>query len=92
MKEVKGYTDYSSIPDEQNGHYLVLKLTSSDGTITTTKTGDGASEIPVSVKDGYCVYRITNASTQKIIVTATNEKGENSITYDLSGLILESAD
>ena len=92
MKEIKGYTDYSTIPDEQDGHYLVLKLTSSDGTITTTKTGDGASGIPVSVTDGYCVYRITNASTQKITVTATNEKGENSITYDLSGLTLESTD
>ena len=74
--------------NEQDGNYLVLELSSPNGGTVQTRVESGTHEEFITVSDGYCIYRLTNSATQKITVKNVTEKGENVVTYDLTGLTL----
>ena len=77
-----------SDPDEQSGHYLVLKLTPLEEAIIKTKV-IGGSKPEVTVNDGFCIYRITDERNQKIQISTTKGEETKTKVYDLKRLILE---
>lgn len=84
---VKEYTQWSTNPSDQKGNYLALKI-DSDGNSTKTKLEGGKGALK-AVTDGFCVYRVTDASKQKVVIESTNEAGgKTERKYDLSGLTL----
>ena len=91
LRYVTGYTEYSGDPAEQSGNYLALDFTATpaDSVITVEVIGGNSEGNPVTVDDGYCVFRIRDRK-QKIKVTSTN--GDNVIerTYGLGSLKLKS--
>ena len=65
-----------------------------DNAVITALLTNGDSDTPVTLDaDGLLITRIVNASTQKLIFTASAAEGyEPTVqTYDLSGLTLEAA-
>ena len=87
LNYIDNYTKFSSKASERKGNYLVLKLSSENGTVITKITGNGASGKDVTVNDGFCVYRVTSTE-QKIEVKATKDDKVVSKTYSLNGLDL----
>lgn len=89
---VEGFTDFSSIPDEQNGYYLVTKYAPvpNDGDVHVFKTDGTVGDKILSRPDLTLVSHITNKNTQKlrVYVEKNGVKGET-IEYDLSDLTLE---
>ena len=90
LRYVTGYTGYSGDPAEQSGNYLALDFaaTPADSVIKVEVIGGNSEGNPVTVDDGYCVFRIRDRK-QKIKVTSTN--GDNVIerTYGLGSLKLK---
>lgn len=85
LKYVENYTGFSKNAAEQSGNYLALDLSASnDGKIMTQLIG-GKGEAK-EVKDGFCVYRITDPKTQKVSVTVSKDNYSDTTEYDLSGL------
>lgn len=88
---VTGYTGFNgSDPTEQEGNYLALKITASEGTTTTVELVGGKTG-PVELdEDMNCVLLVSNKDTQTVKIKSTNDSGavaeEN---YALSGLVLE---
>ncbi len=80
------------------GNFLALKFTDIDTTgLTSLKVGLSPSEGSGLVEllgdpdmDG--VFKITDKTTQKFVIEATNGKNTARIEYDLSGLTLETGD
>lgn len=91
LRYVTGYTGYSGDPAEQSGNYLALDFaaTPAESVIQVEVIGGNSEGNPVTVDDGYCVFRIRDRK-QKIKVTSTN--GDNVITreYGLGSLKLKS--
>ena len=90
LRYVTGYTGYSGNPDLQSGNYLALDFAATpvDSTITVEVIGGDSEGNPVTVDDGYVVFRIKDRK-QKIKVVSTN--GDNVIerTYGLGSLKLK---
>ena len=91
LRYVTGYTGYSGDPDLQSGNYLALDFaaTPADSVITVEVIGGASEGNPITVDDGYCVFRVADRK-QKIKVVSTN--GDNVIerTYGLGSLKLKS--
>lgn len=89
---VTGYTDFSSLPEEQEGYYLVTHYVPDpeDADVHVYKTNGTVGDKVISRPDLALVSRITNKDTQKLQVYVEKDgvKSET-ITYDLSGLTLE---
>ena len=86
------YTGFSGDETKQQGNYLALDFTASDGATTTVELLGGATGHPVDATDDmYCVFRITDKYKQKIKVVTT--LGDDVVTkvYSLAGLDLETA-
>ena len=92
LRYVTGYTGYSGDPDLQSGNYLALDFaaTPADSVITVEVIGGASEGNPITVDEGYCVFRIADRK-QKIKVVSTN--GDNIIerTYGLGSLKLKAA-
>ena len=74
--------------EESKGHFLMLSFEDCNGTVESTLIG-GKSEEPLTVDDGFCVYRITDPKKQKIKISVTGGTGgDNEIIYRLGGLTL----
>ena len=90
LRYVTGYTGYSGNPDLQSGNYLALDFaaTPADSVITVEVIGGDSEGNPVTVDDGYVVFRIKDRK-QRIKVTSTN--GDNVIerVYGLGSLKLK---
>ena len=90
LRYVTGYTGYSGDPAEQSGNYLALDFaaTPAESVIQVEVIGGNSEGNPVTVDDGYVVFRIRDRK-QKIKVTSTN--GDNVIerTYGLGSLKLK---
>ena len=84
---VTDYTGFSGDTSEQEGNFLALSLAAEDGVTITTELVNGKGLGPVTVTDGFCVYRITNPSTQIIKITFTKSDTIETKSYTLSGLI-----
>ena len=89
---VTGYTGFSDDTAKQEGNYLALDFTASDGATTTAQLvgPNGTDAIDVST-DMYAVFRITDKNAQKIRVSSTLNSDTVVKTYSLAGLVLERA-
>lgn len=92
LRYVTGYTGWSGDPDLQSGNYLALDFAATPvDSVTTVEVIGGASEgNPITIDDGYCVFRITDRK-QRIKVRTVS--GDNVIerVYGLGSLKLKSA-
>lgn len=76
--------------EESTGNFLVLDLKASEGETIKTKVQGGVHDEFVTVDDGFCIYRLTDTSSQKIVVQGEiGGKQSKNITYDLTKLTLE---
>lgn len=89
LNSVSGYTDFSSNPEEQSGHYLALAFEVEPEDAVTTVEIVGGTKGPVTLdEDMLWVGLIKDKDSQTIRVTATS--GDKTVTknYDLTGLTL----
>ena len=91
LKYVSEFTGFSSKPEEQEGNFLALSLSANENVEITTQLINGTNEDPVTVSDGFCVYRISDKDTQSIKVTFTKGNTVETMTYGLSGLTCNEA-
>lgn len=92
---VKGFTDFSTIPDEQEGHYLVTKYTPDpeDADVHVFKTDGTVGDKILSRPDLTLVSHITNKDTQKLQVYVEKDGVRSDVKeFDLSGLTLEASE
>lgn len=86
---VTGYTEFSSLPDEQSGNYLAIKVADS-GADTTTVEIVGGTKGPVTLDaDRNIVLLIKNKDLQSIKIVNAKDGETEQKTYTLSGLTLE---
>lgn len=83
MKHVIGFT--TAFPGESEGNFLALSLTAKSGVEITTGLINGNHGM-VKVTDGFCVYRITDKSKQKVKVEFKKDDVVETKVYDLTGL------
>ena len=85
------YTGFSSIANQQSGHYLAIRVdnVNASDTVAVELIG-GTVGHPVTLDaDRNIVLRIAEPNSQKVKVTVN---GGNAKTYSLTGLTLEPAD
>lgn len=89
LHEVTDYTEFSSKPEEQSGHYLALKFDTSAETETTVELVGGTLGRPVTLDEDKNIVLLIGNINQTIKVVTTD--GEETVTevYSLSGLTLE---
>ena len=88
LKYVTDYTGFSGDVSEQSGNYLAIKVEANADTITVELV-NGTLGHPVTLdEDGMIVIRITDTSTQSIIVVATKENVSETHNLSISGLTL----
>lgn len=94
LNYVSGYTQFSSNPDEQEGHYLALKFTADTGaTVKVNFEPSGGKPMVDITSDMYLVARVDGKLNRDLKVTVTSADGATETKfYDLSGLILEDPD
>lgn len=86
---VTGYTNFSSVADEQSGNYLALKIDADPDTTTTVEIV-GGTKGPVTLdEDMNIVLLIKNKDTQSIKVTTTDGEASTTKVYSLKNLTLE---
>lgn len=91
LKYVDDFEDYSENSELQNGHYLALKFTTDENSLTSVQVIGGATtEDPVVVGDDMnAVVRITDPMRQRLKVTSELDGCEpNEKIYRLTGLVL----
>ena len=89
LAHVTDYTGFSSDPEEQEGHYLVLKFTAADDAVVTVELINGTLGHPVTLdEDMNIVIRITDVDEQSIEVVVTEGTAKMTKTYTLTGLTL----
>lgn len=87
LKYVTGYTDFSSITEEQSGNYIALKCKADSADSIYVQVSDSENP-PVKLDDdGIVVLRIKN-NDQTITFTAVANGISETITYSLTGLVL----
>lgn len=89
MKYVTGYKDFSSVPEEQNGHFFAMKFDGvTDADRVTVKIIGGKMKDPIELdSDHQFVLKVLN-NKEKLKVTYYKDNYETSETYGLFGLTL----
>lgn len=89
LHEVTDYTEFSSKPEEQSGHYLALKFNVSENTVTTVELVGGKVGHPVTLDEDLNIVLLISdlSNTVKVVTTDGDETVEE--VYTLSGLTLE---
>lgn len=88
---VTGYTEFSSLEEQQKGNYLALKFDFAEG-VTTTVEIVGGTKGPVTLdEDKNWVGLIANKDSQTIKVVAQKNGANVEKVYSLTGLTLEPA-
>ena len=92
LKYVPGYTGFNgSVPDEQKGNYLALKIDVTPKDTVTTVELVGGTKGPVELdEDMNIVLLIKNKDTQSVKVISKKDANSVTKTYSLKGLVLES--
>lgn len=89
LKYVEGYTGFSGDTALQSGNFLALRMSATDGAVTTVELLGGDSATPVTLdSDMNIVLRIKNR-TQKIKVVTTLNGDTVTKVYSLASLTLE---
>ena len=84
---VEDYTEFSSLPEQQSGNYLALKVNApEDSTITVEVVGGTKGPVTLD-EDKNIVLLIADEDTQSVKVTEGTET--ESRTYSLKNLTLE---
>lgn len=92
LKYVTGYTGYSGTARLQKGNFLALKFVSTADTVEIKlDPTDGAGGWTALDSDMNAVLRIKNKDNQNLIVRTTKGTDVHEYSYDLSGLVCESA-
>lgn len=91
LNYVADYTGFSSKPEEQSGHYLVIKANTMNPTDTiTVELIGGTLGHPVTLdEDRNIVLRIADPATQEIEVVASDGEHSETKRFKLTGLTLE---
>lgn len=77
---------------EDTGNYLALKFTVPEGaTRTTVQLLNGVHGAVDLDSDMNCIFRVTNASTQKVKIVSYVDNRQIIKTYSLTGLTLENS-
>lgn len=91
LKHIADFTPPFAEKDKK-GYFISLDLDAAQGVKIKTKIYKPESEQQkelVEVNDGFCVYKVSDKDTQKILVVFEGENGQKwSEEYDLSGLTL----
>ena len=90
LKNVTGYTEFSSKPAEQSGHYLALKFDVTPTDAVTTVELVGSTKGPVTLDAGKNIVLLIKNNTQSVKVTSTKDGSSVTKTYALTNLTLES--
>ena len=86
---VEDYTEFSSLPDQQSGNYLALKVDAPEDSVITVEVVNG-SKGPVTLdNDKNIVLLIADEETQSVKVTVKKGTETESRTYSLKNLTLE---
>ena len=89
LNYVTGYTDFSSVVDEQSGNYLALKLANGGENVVTTVEVVGGTKGPVTLDaDRNIVLLIKSNTDQSIRVIHTLNGTSTTKTFTLTGLTL----
>lgn len=88
---VTGYTEFSSLEEQQKGNYLALKFDFVDGATTTVEIVGGTKGAVTLDGDKNWVGLIANNVSQTIKVVAQKDSTRVEKTYSLTGLTLEPA-
>lgn len=90
LKYVTGYTEFSSVTDEQKGNYLALKLPNGgESNVVTTVEVVGGTKGPVTLDaDRNIVLLIKSNTDQSIRVIHTLNGTSTTKTFTLTGLTL----
>lgn len=92
LKYVTDYAGFSSVSEDQAGHYLALKISDTPEGSSTTVEVVGGTKGPVTLdEDMNIVLRIRDKKTQKVKVVTTMDDDTNIKVFDLTGLTLEPA-
>ena len=89
LKHASGFNGFSNKTEEREGNFLALSLNANEGVKITTQLMNGTNKKPITVNDGFCVYRVTNKDTQSVKVTFTKGDTTETKIYGLSGLTCE---
>lgn len=87
---VTGYTDFSSIVEEQSGNYLALQLTAEPSDAVTTVEVVGGTKGPVTLDSDMNIVLLIKNNSQSVKVTSKKDDDVTSKTYSLTNLVLES--
>ena len=90
LKNVTGYTEFSSKPAEQSGHYLALKFDVTPADAVTTVELVGGTKGPVTLDADKNIVLLIKNNTQSVKVTTTKYGSSVTKTYALTNLTLES--
>ena len=89
LNYIVDYTEFSSNPSEQSGHYLAIKCEALAGSTITVELINGTLGHPVTLdSDGMIVIRITNTGTQSVQVVATKNHVSQTVNLSISNLVL----
>lgn len=92
LNYVTGYTDFSSVVEEQSGNYLALKLANGGENVVTTVEVVGGTKGPVTLDaDRNIVLLIKSNTDQSIRVIHTLNGTSTTKTFTLTGLTLSPA-
>lgn len=92
LNHVTGYTDFSSVVNEQSGNYLALKLANGGENVVTTVEVVGGTKGPVTLDaDRNIVLLIKSNTDQSIRVIHTLNGTSITKTFTLTGLTLSPA-
>lgn len=90
VNEIENWTDFSSIPEEQSGHYVPLKLTPSEEGCTVTVQGSKTIPFPNWPKDGdTLIMRLDDLEDDYTFTVEISKDGREGTTYtvDCSALM-----
>ena len=85
LNHVTEFDEFSSDISEQEGNFLALEISTENGDTITTEVVNGTKG-PVTVDDGFCIYRIDDKDTQKIKITVSKGDQSKVVQYSLIGL------
>lgn len=87
LKNVKGWKEFSSVEEEQSGHFICLFVPLPEGTSSAKMNLEGSSKGDVTIDDGIIVIRVVDAS-KKLTITITKSSGNLTRVIDFSELKL----
>lgn len=90
LKNVTGYTGFSSDPSEQKGHYLALKFDVAPADATTTVELVGGTKGAVALDEDKNIVLPIKNNSQSVKVISTKDSSSVTKIYTLTGLTLES--